>query len=102
MCVRPAGRIVVDVTPGDTSQLQGTATMHAFITGHLADARIADIERELAHDAHRAQIRAARRTTTTSRGPAVLAAVRRLIARSPAGDTGPAAFAAPVATPRGG
>ena len=74
--------------------------MHAFITGHLADARIADIERELAHDVHRAQIRAARRTRRSSRRDVVLAEVRRIMGPSiAAAETRPTTFARPAATP---
>ena len=50
--------------------------MHAFITGQLAEARIADLERELARDVHRAQLRAAR--PGASRGAALASAARRL------------------------
>ena len=50
--------------------------MHAFITGQLAEARIADLERELARDVHRAQLRAAR--PGASRGAVLASAVRRL------------------------
>ena len=51
--------------------------MHAFITGHLADARIADIERELADVTLRAHLRAAN-GTRPARADAIAATLRRL------------------------
>jgi hypothetical protein len=70
---------------------QETNPMHSHLAGHLAEARIADIERELARDAHRADIRAARAAMTRPRRRRLAEAVRR-IAGTPAssGHTHPA------------
>ena len=53
--------------------------MHSYLAGHLADARIADLERELAREAHRTQLRASRSLGTRSPRHRLAAAVRRLI-----------------------
>ena len=65
--------------------------MHSNLAGHLAEARIADIERELARDAHRSDIRAARAAITRPRRHRLAEAIRRL-AGTPAsrGHTHPA------------
>lgn len=52
--------------------------MHSSLAGHLAEARIADIEREVARAAHRADIRAARAAVTPSRRHRLADVVRRL------------------------
>ena len=56
--------------------------MHPYLAGHLATARIADFERELAHEAYRAQLRATRSASTASRRDRLAAAVRRLLGSS--------------------
>lgn len=53
--------------------------MHPHLAGHLAAARIADLERELARDAQRAQVRAARSAISGPRPAGIAAAVRRLL-----------------------
>src|SRR5689334_3543460 len=79
-CARAPGmRIVVVAQPMTPASARGHPAVHAFITGHLADARIADIEREVAHGGHRAQLRAARDMTTRARRDVLLGAVRRLV-----------------------
>ena len=81
--------------------------MHPFITGHLADARMSDIDRETARAALRASLRATR-AGRPSRRAAVAASVRgRLAAWWPgthersteAPDSG--RLASPAAPPRG-
>ena len=50
--------------------------MHPFIAGQLAEARMSDIDREVAEDAIRAYARAARRTRP-SRREALMSTLRR-------------------------
>lgn len=80
MCASGAPGIVGSAEPAATRQPSGEhTTMHAFITGHLADARIADFEREAADAALRAQLRAAS-GTRPSRRDAIAGSLRRLAA----------------------
>lgn len=72
--------------------------MHAFITGHLADARIADIEREVAAAGLRAQLRAAG-DVTPSRRDTISGSLRRLAATLVPRLAAPAPAAAQVAPP---
>jgi hypothetical protein len=62
--------------------------MHAFIAGPLTDARIADIEREIARDVQRAELRVARSIARPPRRDHFVAAVRRLIGIAVAADEG--------------
>ena len=64
---------------GRSERLGNHTDMHAFITGHLADARLADIERELAHVELLAALRADA-DTRAHRSPRAIgvAMIRRL------------------------